>query len=325
VKEPLKAPFVFLFILLCSTLALALLDLFGTWGLYDSTARAFTFAYAMERLPRCLFETLIPSVVLSIVLIGFRLARKPFSRFLGLLIVLGVSYVVLVNGMLWLRTLSAAARTPAESPRQYLVDSTFVDVGGSIVSVRSIRDASLTGILVYDPGASPTRLNVYASGAAASQAGVLKLTAPGKPPLALSGTPALAWKSLFNADRFTNAFLRDIGTLTSDFERLLKDSTARFFAACFSLLFLCTASLVLLRITRWPLVNIMALVLATRGWFSLYHFLAVTAAPQVARVVTDRLVAQLFPCAVLAVLGVILLLVDILFVPADRWVVESQA
>ena len=31
---------------------------------------------------------------------------------------------------------------------------------------------------------------------------------------------------------------------------------AEFFAACFGLVFLCTASLMLLRLTRWPLINV---------------------------------------------------------------------
>jgi hypothetical protein len=63
----------------------------------------------------------------------------------------------------------------------------------------------------------------------------------------------------------------------------------------------------------------MVMVIAARGYFSLYHYLAVTIAPHIARAVTDRLVARLFPSAVFSALGVLLLLLDILFIPADRW------
>jgi hypothetical protein len=319
VKEPLKAPFVFLFILICATFVLALLNLFSTWGLYDSAATPFSFAYAVRMLPRRIFETLIPSVVLSIVLIGFRLARRPFSRFLGLLIVLAVSYIVLVNGMLWLRLPAAASPTVAETPRRYLAPSTLVKVGGATISVRAISDASVQGILLFDPARTPGRFSVYAAGTIAASAGVMTITAAGQPQPVISGTPALAWTGVFAPDRFTAAFLRDIGTLTADFEGLLHGPLAEFFAACFSLVFLCTASLALLRITRWPLINIMVMVIAARGYFSLYHYLAVTIAPHIARAVTDRLVARLFPSAVFSALGVLLLLLDILFIPADRW------
>ena len=112
-----KAPFIFLFILLCTTAILSALNVMYTWGMFDSSARTFSLAYAAQRLPRSLFDMLVPSVILSIVLLGFRLARRPFSRFLGLLIVLGVSYIVLVNGMIWLRAFSARVPAVTESPR----------------------------------------------------------------------------------------------------------------------------------------------------------------------------------------------------------------
>ena len=141
----------------------------------------------------------------------------------------------------------------------------------------------------------------------------------------MSGTTDLAASSVFAADRLTGLFLRDISTLTTDFERLLAGSPLEFFAACFALIFLCTASLAFLRLTRWPLANIMLLVIAVRGYFSLYHLLAVSLAPQIAKLVSDRLLAHMFPAFALAALGVVLLLVDIIFIPADRWLKEESS
>src|SRR5208337_3940605 len=113
--------------------------------------------------------------------------------------------------------------------------------------------------------------------------------------------------SVFAADRFTALFLRDVRTMTSDFQRLLVTSRVEFFASSFALVLLCAASLMLLRITRWPLLNIMLLALAIRGYFSLYHLLAVSFAPQLAEVMTDAFVARMFPSAVFVGLAVILL------------------
>jgi hypothetical protein len=75
----------------------------------------------------------------------------------------------------------------------------------------------------------------------------------------------------------------------------------------------------LLRITRWPLLNMMLLGIATRAYFSLYHLLAVSFSPQLAQIVTDVLVARMFPSVAFVGLAVIFLLVDILFIPSDRW------
>ncbi len=319
-KEPLKVPFIFLLILIFTTFVCAVLDILTAWGLYESAARSFTLAYAVQKLPRSVYDVLVPSVVLSIVLIGFRLARKSISRFTALLIILGVSYIVLVNGMLLVRPFAAASAAIRESPRQYLPPSTFVRVGERLINVRSVSDTLARGILVFDPARVQGRLQVAAEGSATIRGGSLTLVMSGPRPLTITGSPDLSWTSVFAADRFTTLFLRDIATMTSDFQKLLRNSRAEFFASSFALLFLCTASLMLLRITRWPLVNVMLLGIAVRGYFSLYHLLAVSFAPQLAQAVTDSFVARMFPSAAFVGLAVLFLLVDIIFIPGDRWV-----
>jgi hypothetical protein len=319
VKEPLKIPFLFLFILLCVTFVCAALQVLAGWGLAEAPSRAFSAALFLQRLPRAAVDVIIPSVILSIVLVGFRMARHPFSRFLGLLIVLGMGYVTLVNGMIWFRALAGASVPAASAPRQYLVPGTFTRVGSVLVAVNEVNDPGVQGILRVDPARASNRLSVYTSGVASARAGSLTITTATKPAVTIAGSADPSWTSLFAPDRFTAAFLRDIGTLTADYERLLARSLPEFFAASFALVFLCAASLVLLRLTRWPLANVMLLVIAVRGWFSLYHLLAVRLAPRLAAVITDPLAVRLAAPAAFAVIGILLLLIDILFVPADRW------
>jgi hypothetical protein len=320
VKEPLKVPFIFLFILICTTFVCAVLNILSGWGLYESSARSFTLAYAVQALPRSVYDVLVASVVLSIVLLGFRLARKPFSRFTALLIVLGVGYIVLVNGMLLVRPFAAAASGVRETPRQYLAPSTFVRIGGRMVNVRSLDGGQARGVLVFDPSAARDRFTVAAGGTVSVRGGFLTLATSGPRPATITGAPDLAWTSVFAADRFTTFFLADVRTMTADFQGLLQASRAEFFASSFALVFLCAASLMLLRVTRWPLVNVMLLGIAVRGYFSLYHLLAVSFAPQLARAVTDSFVARMFPSAAFIALAVLFLLVDIIFIPGDRWV-----
>jgi hypothetical protein len=325
VKEPLKLPFIFLFILICVTFVLAVLNVLATWGMYDSALRAFSLGYAVKRFPRSLFDVTLPSVVLSIVLLGFRMARKPFSRLLGLLIVLVAGYALLVNGMIWFRSLAAAAPPLTETPRQYVAPGTLVRMGDRIISVRAVNEDSFADMLVFDTTRTAGRFSVYPAGRVATRGGVVSFSASAKPALALSGTPERATAALFTPDRFTDALLRDVRTLTSDFERLLGRRMAEFFAACFSLVFLCAASLMLLRITRWRLLNVMILFIATRGYLSLYHLLGVTLAPRIAAAIPDALAARMVPSAAFAAIGVLLLLVDIIFIPADRWTAEVRA
>jgi hypothetical protein len=198
-------------------------------------------------------------------------------------------------------------------------------MGESEIALQSVSGSEVKGILRFDGRQGENRLQVFPAATAVTRGGTVIMTTNTSPPVTIVGTPDPSWSSVFAADRFTGLFLRDVTTLTTDFQRLLGGSLGEFFAACFALLFLCTASLALLRVTRWPLANIVLLIIAMRGYFSLYHLLAVDLAPRVALLVSDRLVSSLFPAAVMAGIGVLLLLVDIVFIPADRWKGEAVA
>ncbi|HEY9593824.1 MAG TPA: hypothetical protein VHE79_05060 [Spirochaetia bacterium] len=322
-KEPLKLPFIFLFMLVCVTLVCAALNVLATWGTFDAGLRPFTLGYAVRMFPRSVFDVMIPSTVLAIVLLGFRMARHPFSRLLGLLIVLIAGYVVLVNGMIWFRSLAASTPRSTEAPAQYVRSSALLRMGDRVVYAGGVREGEFSDLLVLDTTRTANRLTVYPRGTIASRGGVVTFTPTGT--AALSGRPERAASALFTPDRFTVSLLRDVGTLTADFERLLSGRMAEFFAACFSLVFLCAASLMLLRVTRWPLLNIMILLIATRGYFALYHLLGVTLAPRIAAVIPDALAARLAPSAAFVVIGIVLLLVDIIFIPGDRWTAEGRA
>jgi len=318
VKEPVKLPFVFLFILICVSAVLSALSVFSLWGSVDS-AQPFTFSYLLQRVPRAAFETLVPSVLLSIVLVGLRMARHRFSRFLGFAIILAVGYIVMVNGMIWLSSVAAKEKPVPGARPQYLRPLTFLRIGDAEVAPAAVTGGRLAGVLLYEPARGDTRLSVFPGGTAEPAGSGLSVILSGAGTRRIEGEPEVPGAGVFAPDQFTGLFLRDIATLTSDFERLMREALPQFFAASFALVFLSAASLMLLRLTRWPLVNVILLACAARGYFSLYHVLAVNVTPSVSSVVTDPLLVLLFPSAAFLALGLILLLIDILFIPASRW------
>jgi len=318
VKEPVKLPFVFLFILICVSAVLSALSVFSLWGSVDA-AQPFTFSYFLLRLPRAAFDTLVPSVVLSIVLLGLRMARHRFSRFLGFAIVLAVGYIVMVNGMIWLSSVAAREKAVRSARPQYLRPLTFLRIGDAEVAPAAVTGGRLAGVLLYEPGRADTRLSVFPGGTAEPAGSGLAVSLSGSGTRRIEGDPEVPGAGVFAPDRFTGLFLRDIATLTTDFERLMREALPQFFAASFALVFLSAASLMLLRLTRWPLANVVLLACAMRGYFSLYHLLATRVTQSMAAVVTDPLLVILFPSAAFLALGLILLLIDILFIPASRW------
>lgn len=325
-KEPLRLPFVFLLVFLCSLVVLASLQLFAVWGLEDSAVQRFTLELAAARAPRALFAVMLPAVLLSIVLLGFRMARRPISRLLGFLIVLGAGCVVLVSGLTVSHRAEAAVRrgaAAAAAAAQVLPPDGFTAVGARWVAPTKVNGGTLGPTVVLDPSKPAPRFALYRSGTVALKDGRVSLQLAGAKPLSLREELRPAAAPLFAPDAFTDYFLRDFRTMTADVERLLGASFPRFLFACFALLFLVSASLVLLRVTRWPLFNVLLLVLAVRAYLLLYHVLAVELAPAIGRLVADPLLRLLAPSAAFVVVGVVLLLVDILFVPADRWTLEA--
>ena len=322
VKEPLKVPFIFLFILICTTFVCAVLDMLSAWGLYESAGRSFTLASAVQKLPRSLYDVLVPSVVLSIVLLGFRLARRRVLAFLG---------PVHRPGSRVHRPGERHAPGPARSP----VLRRWRRIPGAVLPALHVRArrgkddqrplpqrharARHPGLR---PGARRCRFTVFPGGNGGHHGRRL-----GSPPRVRGrsrspATPDLSWTSVFAADRFTSLFLRDIRTMTSDFQRLLVELAGR-----------------VLRLQLRPGLPVHGVAHAPENHplaAGEYHaardrgagvFFPVPSPGGELRAAAgaggDRpFVARMFPSAAFVGLGVIFLLVDILFIPADRWVSE---
>ncbi len=317
-KEPLRLPFVFLLVVLFATAVLAALQVFAGGG-------PLTLELAAARLPRAAFDVMLPAVLLCIVLLGFRMVRRPFSRFLAFLIVLGMSYAVLVNGLIWTHRAESSVKpaVTAAAAARYFSPKSFAAVGTRRIAPLAVKGDRLEKVLVLDTAAKAPRFALFPAAAVSVQGGTVGVQLGGTKPLALRADLEPAAAPLFAADPFTEVFLRDFHTMNDDLRALLEQAPARFFVACFSILFLVTSLLVLLRATRWPLLNVLLLVLAVRACLLLYHVLATDFAPTVSRIVSDPLLARLAPSAAFVVLGVLALLADVLFVPHDRWTAEA--
>ncbi len=318
VKEPVLLPFFFLFSFLCALVLFSVLDLFGAWA-SEAGGAPFTIAWAAASLPGSAQRCLVPAVVTALVLCGLRISAKAFSRFVGLVICLAAGYLLLVNGMILLGRLDRHTRETVSAPSASFPARSFVPMGGALLSADRVSAGTLAGVLVYDGGGAARHFSVYPAGRLSAGGGTLTVQLAGVSPRTLTQRLEPPLGALFRPDRFTELFLRDIAAVTADLRGLAARSLAEFFISCFSLLFLWTAMLAVLRFSRWPLLNLVLLAAAVRGSFSLYHLLSVTLGRQLGTLVTDPALARLAPSAVLAVVGLLFLLIDILFVPADRW------
>jgi hypothetical protein len=194
VKEPLRLSFVFLLVVLCATAVLAALQVFSGGG-------PLTLELAVMRLPRAVFEVMLPAVLLSIVLLGFRMVRRPFSRFLAFLIVLGASYAVLVNGLIWTHraesSLEVAVTTPAAT--RYFSPKSFAAMGTRRVAPLAVEADQLERVLVLDTAANAPRFSLFRTARVSVQGATVGVQLEG---LALRADLEPAAASLFAADPF---------------------------------------------------------------------------------------------------------------------------
>jgi hypothetical protein len=78
------------------------------------------------------------------------------------------------------------------------------------------------------------------------------------------------------------------------------------------------------RLSRWPLANVLLGLLIMRGFLALFRLLRDELAGQMAKLLPNPALLDYLPEVALLVVGLILLLVDLLFFPFDRWQREAR-
>jgi hypothetical protein len=318
VKRILLLPVVFLFAFLCAAVAFSALCFFDSWGRSWDGAEKPTAETAIRQMPSSLLGVLVPSVLIGLLAIGMRSTRIPVHRLVLFPVALILSYALTVGGFLGLEILergTAAADAASERP---LPVRSFTQIGSASLSAEKVDGAELRGVLLYSPDAKGARFRVYPSAVVERTGDLLRVRAGKAGTAVAEGRVESAADGIFRADPVTAAFLSDLGVLGGDFRRLRSSSFPEFLVAVFALLFALTASFVFLRLTRWPLANLLLYVLAVRGSFLLFRLLREGLGARIAAVFTDPLLVRLFPYGVFVAIGLLLLLVDLLFVPADR-------
>lgn len=318
VKRVLLLPVVFLFAFLCAAVAFSALCFLASWGgSWDGQGKP-TAELAVRGMPSTLLDVLFPSVLVGLLAVGMRSTRKPVNRIALFLIALALSSAVTAGGFLGLQVLRqgiAAAAPPASRP---LAERSFARIDASFLSAEKVDGAALRGVLLYSPDAKGARFRVFAA-ATAERSGDLVRVMAGKPETAVAeGNAEGAAEGIFRADPMVRAFLSDLTVLRDDLLRLRSASLPEFLTAVFSLLFALTASFAFLRISRWPLANLFLYVLAARGALLLFRLLREGLGAGIAAAFSDPVVARLLPYGIFTAAGLLLLLVDLLFVPANR-------
>jgi hypothetical protein len=325
VKNAFRLPALFLLFFILLIVVFTGVSLLEAWaGYYKSPAEARQALLAF-RLPRLLLELLPASVLVALVLTLFPMYRRPGNRFFSYLLPMGAAFLVLAFGGPALRGVLPAPRAPEPAAAAYFLPKHFQEFGGSTLYLQNVVRSRLGGVVRYAPLATESRLSYLGTAEvrlrgeeATLQAGSLTLTAPARP----------AYQVLFAEGSGPEARLlaglsADLAYLAGQLEARYRSGRVGFYLTCLALVFSFFTAGVFFRVSRWPLANVLIAFLVLRGYLILFRWLRGGVAGELGKLVSRPGLIGNLPEAALLVLGAILLLVDLLFFPFDRWRKEA--
>jgi hypothetical protein len=338
-KDSLLLPVIFLLIFLVVFLLIAGLVTLKSWGECFSEGSNTLVEAIFHNLPVRLLQILPVSVLISLVALFIRILVKPGSRFLSFLFPLGTAFAVLVFGYYFLNGTSHPAGRPVRAPtashsekgavkaERFLLPGKFNDLGGYTVYTESLQDGKAVNLILMEDGKSTTeneqkKFNFYSSVEINAGTQGITLYLSNEKGVKINARPVYSF--IFQEDSRLSFFFRDIGLLNAELDRQYHNSRTGFLILSFSLVFFCVASSVLMRISKWPLLNFMIGLLILRGIFSLFRFLKTEIILELKKVLVDSPLIDSLPAMIFLFLGLVLLLIDLVFVDYNFWQREIQ-
>ncbi len=325
VKNALRLPALFLlFFILLSVLftGLALLEL--RVGASAENPRILRVLLAGRVLPT-LREVVPAAVLAALILVLFPMHRRPGNRFLSFLLPLAAAFVVLAFGWPLLGGL-AQPRPPAPTPARYLLPGRIQEAAGSVLYLETLEGERLRGVVRFDRHSPTARLRYVPTAAVELVGGELAIAGDG---LALVAPARPAYQPLLRGsrslgDQLLEGYLSDFARLNRELSERYRLSRPGFYFSCLALLFSFFAAGMFFRLSRWPLANVLLGLLIMRGFLALFRLLREGLAGQLAKLLPNPALLAYLPEVALLAVGVILLLVDLLFFPFDRWQREAR-
>jgi len=320
VKDILRLPVLFLFFFVLLFLFFFGLSLLAQWGSVYSEGREIALQVVEARMLQSLLNVLPAAVLVSLVFLLARIATKPGSRFLSLIIPLGGAFVLLAFGyqiLAGLGPLEGAQPSVIDpTPRRYLAPGVFNATESKVLYFEDLEERRLSSVVVAERGSSDQKLLYFPQGqvAVGEESVILRMAG-----YTLEMDPEPVYAGMFAEDPILWRFFTDLDFLNRELRRMFQLSLPSFYFAVLALVISFYAIGMFFRLTRWHLLNAALTLLALRGFLALFRFMKEGVVFELDKVLRNPQALQFLPELALLTLGGLLLLLDILFVPFNRW------
>ncbi len=325
-KDSLLLPVIFLLIFLVVFLLIAGLATLKSWGECFSEGNNTLVEAISHNLPVRLLQILPVSILISLAALFIRILIKPGSRFLSFLFPLGTAFALLIFGYYFLNEISHPEGTSpnteerAVKAERFLLPGKFTDLGGYTVYTESLQDGEAANLILI--GDKQKKFNFYSRVEIKADAQGITLYTLNEKEVKINARPVYSF--IFQEEPRLRSLFRDIGLLNDELARQYHNSRTGFLILSFSLFFFCVASSVFMRISRWPLLNFIIVLLILRGIFSLFRFLKTEIILELKKALVDSPLIDSLPAMILLFLGLVFLLIDLVFVDYNFWQREIQ-
>lgn len=319
-KDILRLPVLFLFFFVLLFLFFFGLSLLAQWGSVYSEGREIALQVVEARMLQSLLNVLPAAVLVSLAFLLARIATKPGSRFLSLIIPLGGAFVLLAFGYQILAGLGPLEGVQPSvidpTPRRYLAPGVFNATESKVLYFEDLEERRLSSVVVAERGSSDQKLLYFPQGqvTVGEESVILRMAG-----YTLEMDPEPVYAGMFAEDPILWRFFTDLDFLNRELRRMFQLSLPSFYFAVLALVISFYAIGMFFRLTRWHLLNAALTLLALRGFLALFRFMKEGVVFELDKVLRNPQALQFLPELALLTLGGLLLLLDILFVPFNRW------
>ncbi len=317
VKDIFRLPVLFLFIFVLLFLCLFALGVLNLWGSNYSEGNEAALRLVEARLLHILIEILPSSVLLTLIFVLLRTAIKPGSRLLSLVIPLAGAFLLLAFGYQVLEGFQKGLDPePQPSAYRFLAPHFFNRKESKVLYLDALEEQTMSSVMIVEGQSSEQRLLYYPQGRVSTEADKVILRMPGYT-LETGSEPVYA--GMFEETPVLHSLYSDLTFLNGELQNMYEASLVAFYFTVIALVIAFYGSGLLFRLTRWPLLNLALCLLAMRGLLALIRFMRVGIAMELGKALSNPQALQVLPELVLLILGAVLLFIDLLFIPFDRW------
>jgi hypothetical protein len=324
VKDIIRLPILFLFVFILLFILLFALSTFALWGSVYSEGREAALQVVEANIPELLIQVLPAAVFIAMFILLARIAVKPGSRLLSLIIPLAGAFVLLTVGYQAFQRLGSAdgaasavssSRLVEASSRRYLVPGVFNTAGSKVIYVEQIDKRTVSPVVMAEEGGADQSLLYFPQGLVLVGEDSVVLRTAG---YTLAMDPEPVYGQMFAPDPMLRYLFRDLDFLNGELRSVFQRSLPAFYFAVLALVVAFYGSGMFLRLSRWHLLNVVLALLALRGFLALFRFMSEGVGLELERIMRNPQALQILPELTLLIVGGLLLLLDLLFVPFRR-------